>query len=139
MQCRQRQCFQNFSLGSGDDWHWRISLPERKPFREAKLRIDPEGQGKQPDRRLLQLLADAFEARQLVLSNPELSINQLAAREARCRKQLGKLVRLSWLSPRIVEAVAGGTQLKSLSRRALLNAELPIEWSEQEALLGFVG
>ena len=31
------------------------------------------------------------------------------------------------------------TQLKSLTRRRLLDAELPIEWTEQEALLGFAG
>ena len=77
-----------------------------KPFREAKLRIDAEDKGGALDNKLVQVIADAFEARLLVLSNPGLSINQVAHKEGRCRKQLTKLVSVSWLSPRIVEAIA---------------------------------
>jgi DNA invertase Pin-like site-specific DNA recombinase len=119
----------------------RFSIPllARKPFREAKLRIDAEREGRQPDPTLLQLLAAAFEVRQLVLGNPALSINQLASREGRCRKQLGKLFRLSWLSPRMVEAIVDGTQPGSLTRSRLLGADLPNDWSEQEQLLGLAG
>jgi len=72
-----------------------------------------------------------------MLANPSLSINQLASREGRCRKQLGKLLRLSWLSPRLAEAIADGDQPQFLTRSRLLEADLPIDWSEQEELLGF--
>ena len=125
-----------FGIDDQESWTWSIPLPPRKPFREAKLRIDAEQEGRQPDPMLLQLLADAFEARRLVLSNPTLSINQLAKREKRCRKQLGKLLRLSWLSPRIVEVIVDGAQPKSLTRNWLLDADLPIDWSKQEQSLG---
>ncbi len=53
-----------------------------------------------------------------------------------CRKQLGKLFRLSWLSPRMVEAIADGTQPRSLTRSRLLSADLPTDWLQQEQLLG---
>ena len=128
-----------FGIEAQENWTWSIPLPARKPFREAKLRIDAEREGRQPDPTLLQLLAEAFEVRQLVLGNPTLSLNQLASREGRCRKQLGKLLRLSWLSPRMVEAIADGTQRRSLTRSRLLGADLPTDWLEQEQMLGFTG
>lgn len=115
--------------------NWSLPLPDRKPFREAKLRIDGTSSGSRPDAKLVALLADATTARELILANPELSINQLANREGRCRKQLAKLFRLSWLSPRIVETVLAGHQPSSLTRQKLFDIHLPIDWTQQEALL----
>lgn len=118
------------------EFSWRIPLPDRKPFREARLRIDPEKADCAMDTKLVQLIADAFEARQLVMSNPGLSINQVAKQEGRCRKQLTKLVSVSWLSPRIIDSIAAGTQPKSINRTLLLETALPVDWTEQEVLLG---
>ncbi len=120
----------------GDHWRTSIPLPARKPFREAKLRIDAGSDSNNADMPLLELLADAFEARSLVMASPHLSLNQLAKREGRCRTQLARLLRVSWLSPRIVEAIACGVQPRSLSRRSLLAIEIPIDWAEQKRLFG---
>lgn len=68
--------------------------------------------------------------------NCELSLNQLGKREGRCRTHLARLLRISWLSPRIVEAVAAGTQPKTVTRKVLLSSEVPLAWEEQERLLG---
>ncbi len=125
------------AAGTGSGLSWSIPVPDRKPFREAKLRIDAEHQGSMPDNKLVQLVANALEARQLVISNPGLSINQVANKEGRCRKQLAKLVSVSWLSPRIVESIAAGTQPKTINRTLLLETALPTDWAHQEALLGF--
>ena len=118
-------------------WTWPIPLPARKPFREAKLRIDSDTNGRGPNRHLLELLADAYNAQQLVLGAPGLSVNQVAKANGRCRKQLAKLFTVSWLSPTIVESIVDGTQPKGLTRTRLLEANLPADWSEQEVLLGF--
>lgn len=118
------------------EFSWRIPLPDRKPFREARLRIDPEKADCAMDTKLVQLIAEAFEARQLVMSNPGLSINQVAKQEGRCRKQLTKLVSVSWLSPRIIDSIAAGTQPTSINRTLLLETALPVDWTEQEVLLG---
>jgi hypothetical protein len=48
----------------------------------------------------------------------------------------GKLLRLSWLSPKIVEAIAQGAQPKTLTRRVLLSAQIPLAWDEQEREFG---
>jgi hypothetical protein len=119
-----------------DRWHIQFPLPARKPFREAKLRIDATDEAVQPDRPLLILLSDAFEAQRLVLAFPELSLNALAKREGRCRTQLAKLLRISWLSPRIIEAIADGVQPKTLTRKSLLVQDIPIDWAAQERLFG---
>ena len=126
------------ALGIDDQpsWIWNLPRPAKKPFREAKLRIDDDGERNMPDPQLITLLVDAFEMQKEVLAAPDLSLNQLASRLGRCRKQMTKLLRLSWLSPRLVEMIADGAQPKSLNRKRLLEANLPVDWYAQEALLG---
>jgi site-specific DNA recombinase len=124
-------------LVGGSCWTWLIPLPPRKPFREARLRIDAEEEAGIADQQLVALLWDAYQAQSLILAAPGLSINQVAKANGRCRKQLTKLFALSWLSPRIVEAITSGARPKQLTRTQLLQAELPFDWLEQEALFGF--
>lgn len=126
-----------FGLGEQALWNWKIPLPPRKPFREAKLRIDAVQSPRLPEPQLIALLAEAMEVRELVLASPEMSINQLANKLARCRKQMTKLLRASWLSPRIVETIVSGSHPKALTRARLLEADLPVDWAQQDALLGF--
>jgi site-specific DNA recombinase len=120
-------------------WRWSIPLPVRKPFREAKLRIDGGESGKPVNGDLLALLVDARAALELVQSSPELSLHQIGKREGRCRTHLARLLRTAWLSPRIVEAIVEGTQPRKLNRQLLLATNLPIDWAQQERLLGFAG
>lgn len=118
-------------------WSWSIPLPMRRPFKEARIRIDAEAGDQRSPGDLLDLIAEAFVVQRLVLASPELSLQQLAKREGRCRTQLARLLRLSWMSPRIVEAIAEGSQPKGLTRRGLLICDMPIEWAEQERQFGF--
>ena len=125
------------SIEAEANWAWTLPLPTRRPFREARIRIDSSTNEASSSNDLLALVADAMVAQRLVLASPELSLAQLAKREGRCRTQLTRLLRLSWMSPRIVDAIADGTQPKGLTRRALLICEMPIDWSEQERQFGF--
>ena len=118
-------------------WRWSIPLPARKPFREAKLRIDSDRPDKPPNADLLSLLIEGSAALDLVLSSPDLSLHQLGKREGRCRTHLTRLLRIAWLSPRIVEAIVEGAQPPKLNRQMLLKIELPTDWAAQERLLGF--
>jgi site-specific DNA recombinase len=124
-------------LGSEGEVMLELPLPERKPFREAKLRMDSTAIADRTDRKLVGLLAEAMEVRELVQASPELSLNQLGKRDGRCRTQLGRLLRLSWLCPRIVEAIIDGRQPARLNRKVLLEADLPACWQAQERMLGF--
>lgn len=117
-------------------WTWIIPWPSRKPFGEAKLKIDAASSGDTSDPALVVLLSEAMNARDLVHASSGLSLNQIALRAGRCRKQLTKLYRLSHLSPRIVEAIVDGTLPSPPCRKALLEAELPVSWDDQHLLFG---
>ena len=123
-------------VGTGSELNWSIPLPDRKPFREAKLRIDAKAQGQTINDDLLALLVDAKAAQELVLANPELSLNQLGKAENRCRTHLARLLRIAWLSPRIVEAIATGAESHKLNRQVLLSNSIPLDWTEQERQFG---
>lgn len=118
-------------------WQVQIPRPTRRPFREALLRLDAATPAPGANPQLVMLIADAIEVQGLVLASPHLSLNQLAKKVGRCRKQMAKLLNLSWLSPRIVEAITDGSQPKSITRTRLLETELPLSWDTQETLLGF--
>lgn len=126
------------ALGIAAPSNWTLSMPQpqRRSFREARLRIDAEAREARVSKDLLALIAEASATRQLVLASPELSLAQLAKREGRCRTQLAKLLRLSWISPRIVEAIANGSQPRGLTRRALLVGDMPLDWAEQDRQFG---
>ena len=127
------------AVGVGQTETWSCTIPRPtggRPFREAKLKMDAKPQNDRYDADLVSLLAEAMEVQRLVLQSPELSLNQLGKREGRCRTHLARLLRISWLSPRIVEAVAAGNQPKSINRRALLAAEPSLSWEEQERQFG---
>jgi len=128
-----------FGIAHPIPWACWLPRPVRKPFREAKLRIDGSAKDKKPNRSLVDLLAQARDVQQLVMAAPELALHQLAKREGRCRKQLTKLLRVSFLSPRVVEMILEGAQPKTLTRKQLFEMELPIVWQQQEELLGLVG
>jgi len=88
------------------------------------------------DERLVELIADAHAARTLMLVWSERSLGQIASAEGRCRTQLSRLIRLSFLAPAIVAMILDGRQPGSLTRRRLMATALPLGWDEQQALLG---
>ena len=45
-----------------------------------------------------------------------------------------KRIRLAFLSPKILQAIVQGTSNRDLSIKMLTKHDLPVEWSEQEAL-----
>ncbi|WP_417619672.1 recombinase family protein [Parasphingorhabdus sp.] len=118
-------------------WAHEIPLPRKKPFREAKLRINSNDDGRTNiDPKLLGLLADAMSAQKLVLASPDVPLQKIAKREGCCRKQLTQFVKISWISPRIVEAIVEGRQPSMLSRKRLMETDLSLAWGDQERLLG---
>jgi site-specific DNA recombinase len=88
------------------------------------------------DPQLLELLAEARDARDAVLAAPDKSIKEIARADGQCRTRMARLVRLSWLAPEIVKAIVEGRHPARLTPRTLLTADLPIDWRAQKALLG---
>lgn len=52
-----------------------------------------------------------------------------------CRHRFANLVRLSWLSPTLVEMILKGSQPEGLTIATLIAMDLPMSWAEQEKLL----
>ena len=127
------------ALGAEGPVTWFHAIPRPasgRPFREAKLKIEAKRIDDRYDADLVALMSEALEVQRLVLQSPELSLNQLGKREGRCRTHLARLLRLSWISPKIVEAIAAGTQPNTLTRRVLMSASIPLAWDQQEREFG---
>jgi len=104
--------------------------------KEVKLVIS-EHADDEHDEALVSLLRDAMAIRTEVLSAPDITIAGIAASSGRCRKRMGRLFRLSWIAPEIVDAILAGQQPQVLSPNALLTTDLPLDWQGQKAALGF--
>ncbi len=66
-----------------------------------------------------------------------MTIAEIAASSGRCRKRITRLFRLSWIAPEIVDAMLAGPQPQAMTTKSLLTADLPLDWSDQKAALGF--
>ena len=63
--------------------------------------LEPPSEPEPPkrDEKAVLKLAEAFEARRLVIENPHLSLSAIAKAHGRCHKQLAKLVERSCIEP----------------------------------------
>ncbi len=103
---------------------------------ELRLAIGPDGTNVHAavDPALLKLVALGIAARQhLVTGKPDRLVDTYS------KQHLNRLARLGYLAPDIITAIVEGRQPPSLSGRTLLRfANLPIDWTEQRRLLGFL-
>jgi site-specific DNA recombinase len=67
------------------------------------------------------------------------SISEIARREGITVRYVSRLIRLGFLAPEIVEAMVEGRQPAELSAESLSrHGDLPLDWQQQRAALGFV-
>jgi DNA invertase Pin-like site-specific DNA recombinase len=91
-----------------------------------------------PNPALISLVARAFEIREQFLSGSDDSLQSMTRRLRKTRGHLSSLVRLSYLSPKIVRVILDGEQPMELTATRLLAAatSLPVSWTEQHEALG---
>ena len=114
------------------------SLERVRHGNDAKLIVgDLTAQaGSLGNQQLIILLQDAARAQALALAKPKLTLNELATKFGRSPERFKRLIRLSYLSPKIVTSILKGTQPSQLTSRTLQHLDgLPFSWSEQEAML----
>ena len=120
-----------------------LNLPATKVRRGHQLRLvipGPEHLNIIPAQRnekLVALVAEAHEARRLILAEPDKSIAAIAKDAGKCRTRLAKLTALACMAPDIVTAIVEGRQSATLTARALLAIDLPLAWAEQRTIVGF--
>jgi hypothetical protein len=122
-----------------------LLVPATRLRRGHQIRLVIEGDGPptkpvsspRPERddKLVYLLAQAYQARQLVFDNPQTLLGELAKQHGKCRKHLTKLIELSCLAPDIVELIVKGQQPRWLTATKLRAMELPMSWAEQRERL----
>ncbi len=114
-------------------------FPMRLKRRGVEIRMVLEGDSTPGpvDLPLLKTVARARRWSDDLVSGRLKSIRELAQREGMNRRSVQRLLRLGFLSPRIVEAIADGRQPPDLTVIKLTRRiELPLLWSAQEQALG---
>jgi site-specific DNA recombinase len=90
-----------------------------------------------PDTRLIQLIKEARSAHELLLCERDKSVHEIARLARRRVGSFSRLVRLNYLAPDILTAIVDGAQPPTLTRRRLIECDLPIDWELQRRVLGF--
>lgn len=93
--------------------------------------------GRKPDPHLVSLIYDARLAQRLVFDNRETPITELARSFKRRALSFSRLVRLNYLAPDIIAAILDGEQPTEMTRKKIMQMDLPIDWTLQRRLLGF--
>ena len=110
------------------------------PFRIIKRggrkeMVLPEGaaQARKPDNTLVKALARAFRWKRMLESGEFASISELAEKEGIAFTYMARLMRLSLLSPELVDAVIDGHQPANITLANLMDP-FPADWKEQHRL-----
>lgn len=112
-----------------------VVAPERWPSFTVQPR-DPTTDRK-PDKQLKILLRNARAAQALFDAHRELDLVGLAKRFGRSPGYFSRLIRLNYLAPDIIAAIADGTQPATLNRKTLASAHIPLDWAVQRRMFGF--
>jgi site-specific DNA recombinase len=107
--------------------------------RRLRLPIGPRdaGAAARPSRKLFSLIKRVRQAQHLVDTERDQEVAALAQRMSCSIGHFMKLLRLNYLAPDIVTAILDGTQPPALTRRTLIDANLPTDWPTQRKLFGF--
>ena len=112
-----------------------VIAPERWPAFTVQPR-DPLVSHK-PDNQIKVLLRSARAAQALFDAHRELDLAGLALLFGRTQGYFARLIRLNYLAPDIVAAIADGTQPSGLDRKTLASAHIPLDWAIQRRMFGF--
>lgn len=112
-----------------------VIAPERWPAFTVQPR-DP-ATARKPNKQLKILLSSARAAQALFDAHRELDLAGLAQRFGRSPGYFSRLIRLNYLAPDIIAAIADGTQPPNLDRKTLASAHIPLDWAIQRCMFGF--
>ena len=110
-----------------------IHVPFRVVKRGGRKEMQmPEGatQPRRTDNTLVKALARAFRWKRMLESGEFASISELAEREGIAFTYMARLMRLSLLAPKIVDAIMEGRQPESVTLANMMDP-FPLDWKEQ--------
>jgi site-specific DNA recombinase len=116
-----------------------LRVPARLKRVGMEIKLVFEGQhASKPDAALIKLVTKAQGLYAQLLRGDVQSIHAMAAREAVTSSYITRVLRLSFLAPDVTTAIVNGHHPAQLNAAALLShSRLPLDWTQQRALLGF--
>jgi len=119
----------------------RHVVPTRIKRRGIEMRMVLDGAGSEiakPDPALIKAVSRAHRWFGDLVNDRARSLGDIAKTEGISDRYVGHLMPLAFLAPNIVEAILAGTQRVELTAETLIKrTDLPLNWAEQKALLGF--
>lgn len=116
----------------------RIPVTAVRYQRSIVMPIEPRLEGcVQPSAALVSLIEEARAAQRAVDADRGSSLADIATRFRRPPGYFARLLRLNYLAPDIIMAILDGCQPPGITRKKLINANLPMDWSLQRRLLAF--
>ena len=108
----------------------------RRRGQEMRIALEPESRKLDPV--LLSAVSRGRKWFAQLATGESANMVQIADQNAISPGRVNQLVRLAFLSPRIMQAIIDGCQPADLTTKTFSRiAEFPIDWAEQESLLGF--
>jgi hypothetical protein len=118
------------------------AVPTRIRRRGVEMRLVLDGPGVRAakhDPALIKAIARAHGWFDDIATGRAKSIGDISEKEGVSDRFVSHLMPLAFLAPNIVEAILAGFQPADLTAETLIKrTDLPLEWTEQNALLGFV-
>jgi hypothetical protein len=113
-----------------------LNVPVRLRRAGMEMRLIDERTATGPDPVLIALLSKAWTVRQDMLSGKVRSQADLAANHGVGSTYLGRLLRIGFLAPDIIETILGGRQPPDLTaNRLAMIPDIPVDWDEQRKLI----
>lgn len=114
-----------------------IEMPAaiKRTGNEMRLIIENDDHARTPDAALVNLLAKAHLYLQHLTRAPDTSVSDVAKHFDVHRVDVGRILPLAFLAPKLTDQLLNGSQAYDLSARRLARADLPMLWSEQVAAL----
>jgi site-specific DNA recombinase len=73
----------------------------------------------------------------MIAENRDLEPADIARRNKVSLSYLMRLLRLNYLAPDIITSILDGAQPRELTRRTLIDANVPLDWALQRKIFGF--
>ncbi len=107
--------------------------------REMRMLVENADDQKLADPGLLRIVARAYDIQERLMHYPDLTVSAVASQERVTANYIYRLLRLTSLAPDVVTAIVNGKSPPQLTAKKLmrLTPQIPINWAEQRALLGF--
>jgi hypothetical protein len=107
----------------------------RREGKEVRLLVPADDQPEDGrDTKQLALFAEALSVRETMLANPDRTVEQMAREMGVCRVRLGRLLRMGFVAPEVIEAATNNAETVG-SWFIAPAAMLPLNWSVQQRQL----